>query len=60
MVFHMSHLWMARKHGSTLKLMGKMLAEADDFWPVPVDDNPDVQEILSAVIAFKEPGQRRF
>lgn len=43
-----------KKHGSTLKLMGKMLAEADDFWPVPVDDNPDVQEILSAVIAFKE------
>ena len=56
----MSHLWMARKHGSGMKLMGKMLAEADDFWPVPVDDNPEVQEILSAVIAFKEPGQRRF
>ena len=30
-----------------------MLAEADDFWPGEVSE--EVQEILSAVIAFKEP-----
>ena len=40
-----------------MKLMGKMLAEAEDFWPRPLHSH-ELQEILSAVIAFKETGQK--
>eukprot|EP00435_Cladocopium_sp_Y103_P068687 s96_g32.t1 len=43
----------SKKHGGGLNFMGKMLAEADDFWPLPLESH-EVQEILSAVIAFRE------